>query len=191
MHAGMLVGDGRPETAVGRLSSTPVRFELRHPFAATPGEVAEAMLDPDFQATLTDIGDLHDRVVLSLETAPDGGITRRVRCVLALDVSGMAKTVLGNADPAWVQEEKWDAGRTHCEWTIHPEVAAELLSAAGTITIEDPDGSEGKSVRTVTGDVRVRVPLYGGKVEGWIVTGVTRAYDEEAERLAAWLEREK
>lgn len=191
MHAGMLVGARRSPSAAGGLSSAPVRFELRHPFAATPQEVAEVMLDPDFQSTLTDIGDLHDRAVLSLEPDPDGGLIRRVRCILSLDVSGMAKTVLGDADPAWVQEERWDAERTHCEWTIHPEVAAELLSAAGTITIEDPHGSEGKSVRTVTGDVRVRVPLYGGKVEGWIVTGVTRAYDEEAERLAAWLEREK
>jgi hypothetical protein len=146
------------------------------------------MLDAAFQATLTDIGDLHDRVVLSLEEGPGGTLTRRVRCVLALHVSGMAKTVLGDADPAWVQEELWDAERRHCEWTIHPEVAAELLSASGTITIGDSDG---KTVRTVTGDVRVRVPLYGGKVEGWIVQGVSRAYDEEAARLAAWLEREE
>ena len=146
------------------------------------------MLDPGFQATLTDIGDLHHRAVLSVEDGPGGTLIRRVRCVLALDVSGMAKTVLGDADPAWVQEEVWAADRTHCEWTIHPEVAAELLSAEGTITLEDSDG---KTVRTVAGDVRVRVPLYGGKVEGWIVKGVSRAYDEEAERVAAWLEREE
>jgi hypothetical protein len=35
------------------------------------------------------------------------------------------------------------------------------------------------------------VPLYGGKVEGWIVDGLRAAYDEEADRLAEWLEREK
>jgi Protein of unknown function (DUF2505) len=45
-----------------------------------------------------------------------------------------------------------------------------------------------KTVRRVTGTVKVRVPLYGGKVEGWIVDGLERAYEEEAERLAEWLE---
>ena len=165
-----------------------MRFEVSHPFDASPEAVAQTMLDPTFQATLTDIGDLHDRTVLSEEPAGDGGLVRRVRCVLALEITGIAKSILGDADPAWVQEERWDAERRHCEWTIHPEVAAEMLSASGTIEIE---GSEDKATRNVVGEVKVRVPLYGGKVEGWIVKGVSKAYDEEAERVAAWLEREK
>jgi hypothetical protein len=165
-----------------------MRFEVSHPFEASPEDVARAMLDPAFQDTITDIGHLHDREVLEQGDLPDGGFKRSVRCVLALEVSGIARSMLGDADPAWVQEETWNADLTHCEWTIHPEVAGELLSASGTIDIE---GSGDKATRSVVGDVKVRVPLYGGKVEGWIVSGVSEAYDEEAQRLAAWLEREK
>jgi hypothetical protein len=29
--------------------------------------------------------------------------------------------------------------------------------------------------------------VYGGRVEGWIVEGIERAYDEEATRLAEWI----
>ena len=165
-----------------------MRFEISHTFDAAPPAIAEAMLDPEFQDTLSDIGDLHDRHVLDRTQAADGSIVRNVRCILSLHISGMAKSMLGDSDPAWVQEERWDASLTHCDWIIHPEVAAELLSASGTIDIS---GTEGGTKRLVTGEVKVRVPLYGGKVEGWIVDGVTRAYDEEAERIAAWLEREK
>lgn len=165
-----------------------MRFEISHTFEAAPAAIGELMVDPDFQATLSDIGDLHDRHVLDRTEGPDGSIVRNVRCILALHISGMAKSMLGDSDPAWVQEEHWDASLTHCDWVIHPEVAAELLSASGTIDIS---GSDDKATRVVTGEVKVRVPLYGGKVEGWIVDGVTRAYDEEAERVAAWLEREK
>lgn len=165
-----------------------MRFDLSHAFDASPQHLSEAMLDPVFQATLTDIGDLHDRKVLSMEETDEGGLVRNVRCVLALHISGMARSMLGDSDPAWVQEERWDPTRTHCEWVIHPEVAAEFLSASGTIHIGDGDGT---ATRTVTGEVKVRVPLYGGKVEGWIVDGVSRAYAEEAERLTEWLEREK
>ena len=165
-----------------------MRFELSHPFDAEPDDVLAGLFHPDFQDKIRTIGNIHDRTVLSHDEGPAGEVVRRVRYVLALDVSGMARTILGDADPAWVQEERWDVTATTCEWSIHPEVAAELLTAAGTITIE---GSNGKSTRHVRGEVRVRVPLYGGKVEGWIVDGVTRAYDEEAARLSDWLEREK
>jgi hypothetical protein len=165
-----------------------MRFELSHPFDAPIEVVSDAMLDPDFQATVTDIGDLHDRSIIDQAESPDGGLTRNIRCVLALDISGMAKSMLGDADPAWVQEERWDASGTHCDWVIHPEVAADLLSASGTIDIA---ASGDSTTRSVAGEVKVRVPLYGGKVEGWIVDGVTRAYDEEATLLTSWLEREK
>ena len=165
-----------------------MRFEISHSFEAEPRAVGELMVDPAFQETLSDIGDLHDRHVLDQTEASDGSIARNVRCILSLHISGMAKSMLGDSDPAWVQEEHWDPSLTHCDWIIHPEVAADLLSASGTIDIS---GEGGKATRIVTGEVKVRVPLYGGKVEGWIVQGVTKAYDEEAERVAAWLEREK
>jgi hypothetical protein len=47
--------------------------------------------------------------------------------------------------------------------------------------------SEHGTIRVVLGTVKVRVPLYGGRVEGWIIDGLERAYDEEAQRLADWL----
>lgn len=165
-----------------------MRFDISHDFDAAPERVAELMLDPAFQKTLSDIGGLHDRHVLDRKHGADGSLIRNVRCVLALEVSGMARSMLGNSDPAWVQEERWDPSLRHCDWTIHPEVAAELLTASGTI---DLTGATDRTTRSISGEVKVRVPLYGGKVEGWIVDGVTRAYDEESERIAAWLEREK
>ena len=164
-----------------------MRFELSHSFAAPPEQVAAALFEPAFQDSLKSVGGLRDRTVLSQEPQ-DGGLVRRVRCVLDIEISGMARSMLGEADPAWVQVERWDGSRTHCDWMIEPEVAAELLTASGTIDIGS--SSDGSS-RSVTGDVKVRVPLYGGKVEGWIVDGVTKAYEEEARQIAAWLEREK
>ena len=165
----------------------PMRFDLTHTFDAPPEKVAAGMLDREFQETVTDIGDLHERRVLSQQELADGRLTRAVRCVLALEISGMARSMLGDSDPAWVQEEQWDETRGHCDWQIHPEVAGDLLSAQGTI---DLASSGDKTTRTVAGDVKVRVPIYGGKVERWIVDGVSRAYDDEADLLARWLERE-
>ncbi|HWC14915.1 MAG TPA: DUF2505 family protein [Actinomycetota bacterium] len=165
-----------------------MRFEVSHSFGVPPRELAEALLDPSLQPSLTDIGGLHDRTVLSRHEQADGTMIREIRCVLALEVSGVARSILGDGEPAWVQHETWNRERTHCDWVIQPEVGRDLLSASGVI---DVAGSAQSSTRTVAGDVKVRVPLYGGKVERWIVDGVTRAYGDEAERVSAWLEREE
>lgn len=162
-----------------------MRFEVSHSFAFGPGVVAAALLDPAFEATLETIGPLKERKVLSQEATDDGLVERRVRCVLALKLSGMAAGLLGDADPAWIQVETWAADTMTWTWRIEPEVHAELLSAEGSTVIA---GDTQKATRTVTGDVKVRVPLYGGKVEGWIVKGISEAYDEEATRLTEWLE---
>ena len=163
-----------------------MRFDLLHTFEWHPDAVAGALLDHDFQASLAGIGGLKDRTVLSQDEQPGGRVSRRLRCVLELEISGTARRFLGGDDPAWVQEEHWDPATQRWDWVIQPEVAKELLSASGHVALtEIPDGTR----RTVAGEVRVHVPIYGGRVEGWIVEGITRAYNEEAAHLAAWLAR--
>ncbi len=163
-----------------------VDFEITHSFVASPNEVAEAMLDEDYQHSLSDVGQLEERELLEQKTNGDGRVVRRVRCVLDIEVSGAAKRFIGNGDPAWVEKATWLEDKMRWDFVIEPEVAGELLSAEGTIGVE-PDGD--RTVRIVRGKVKVRVPFYGGRVEGWIVKGLTDAYDEEAGRLQAWLSR--
>ncbi len=161
-----------------------MRFEVSHSFPFGPDEVAAALLDPAFQASLDTIGPLKERRVLSQEATLDGRVERRVRCVLELKLSGVAANLLGEADPAWIQAETWEADSRTWTWHIEPEVHGDLLSARGTTVIA---GDAEKATRTVVGDLGVHVPLYGGKVEGWIVKGISEAYDEEAARLEEWL----
>jgi hypothetical protein len=112
----------------------------------------------------------------------------RIRCVLDIELNPTVRRLVGQGDPAWIEESTWDPDKMQWAWDIHPEIGGELLSAKGTIDLED--GGD-KTERHVRGQVKVRVPLYGGKVEGWIVEGLERAYEEEAERITEWIEREK
>jgi hypothetical protein len=166
-----------------RVYPSGVRFDLAHSFSAEPDEVAAALLDPDFQASLSDIGALADRTVLS-QKKESGILVRRVRCILDVDIQGPARKFLGDADPAWVEVAHWHQDEMTWHWHIEPEVAAHLLEAHGVTRVEaDGDGA----LRAIEGHVKVKVPLYGGKVEGWVVEGLEHAYEEEAERLATWL----
>lgn len=179
--------------AVFALSSTvreavailqPVDFQISHTFDATPQDVAEVLLDEGFQASLQDIASLAAREVVHQEERPDSTVLRRTRCVLDIEVSGVAAKFLGDQPPSWIEEAVWDPAVMRWQWKILPEVAGELLKASGDIAIQE----EGTGAsRTVSGIVKVSVPLYGSKVEGWIVDGIEAAYDEEAQRLEEWL----
>jgi hypothetical protein len=163
-----------------------VDFRIEHSLAAAPGRVAEVLLDQNYQAHLGDhLGVLAQREVLGQENLGHGRIRRRIRCVLKLHLSGAARRFLSNADPAYVETALWRPKEMTWQWTIDPEVAKDLIHAEGTIGLL-PNGA-GTS-RVVEGVVRVRVPIFGGRVEGLIVEGLERAYGEEAERLRAWLD---
>ena len=161
-----------------------VDFAFEHRFAAPVDTVAAVLLDHDYQASLDGIDPLKERRVLEQTERPGGVVVRKTRCVLGTDL-GAAKRFLGNAEPAWVEEATWDPDGRRWDWVIRPEVAADLLSSSGTIELDDA-GPE--SLRRVSGHVDVKVPLYGGRVERVVVQGLERAYSEEAERLAAWLD---
>lgn len=160
-------------------------FEFAHQLPGGPEEVADVLLDKKFQASLSDIGALSHRKVLSQEKDGDGRVVRRVRCILNLHLTGMAEKFIGDSDPAWVEEATWHPEDMTWVWQVQPEVAADLLDASGTITLEP---AKKGTKRVVTGNVKVKVPIYGSKVEGWIVQGLKEAYEEEAERLGEWLE---
>jgi hypothetical protein len=163
-------------------------FEITHQVDAAPRAVAEVLLSEDYQRSLRDIGALHDRELISQQEEDGGRVRRRVRSVLDIELNPTVRRLVGQGDPAWIEESVWHPTELRWEWDIHPEIGGELLSARGTIDIE---ASGDGAARHVRGHVKVKVPLYGGKVEGWIVDGLERAYTEEAERLAAWIEREK
>ena len=160
-----------------------MNFEITHTFDARPDEVAQATLDEDYQRSLKTLGKLR-RELLDQKARANGDIVRRTRCVLDIQISGVAKKFIGEGDPAWVEKATWDEEAMLWSFTIDPEIAKELLEANGTIQLS---GEGDGALRTVEGQVKVKVPFYGGKVEGWIVNGLKDAYDEEAERLRAWL----
>jgi hypothetical protein len=164
-----------------------VRFELEQRIPAPYDQVVATTLDESYQRSLTDLPPLRDRELIEQTHQDDGKVLRVTRCVLAIHLSGTVKRFIGEEDPAWIEEATWHPDESEWTWRVIPEVAKELLSATGSITLaEHGDGT----IRHVTGEVKVRVPLYGGKVEGWIVEGLEHTYEEESRRMVEWLERE-
>lgn len=163
-----------------------MRFRFEHVFSAPPQTVAAALLDPRYQRSLSGIGALAERSLVLQAEGPNGRVERTVRCVLDLQLTGAARRLIGDHPPAFREHAVYDPDSLSWEWWIEPEVAAELLDARGSIELlADESGCR----RIVAGELAVRVPFYGPRVEQVVVEGLRTAYDEEARLLSKWLEQ--
>ena len=85
---------------------------------------------------------------------------------------------------SWVQNSLFDLDEATEAIVIRPDNYADRFQAsADAVLIADGDGC----VRRVTGEVRIRLPLVGGKVERAIVEGLLEHLDQEAKAIAALL----
>jgi hypothetical protein len=85
---------------------------------------------------------------------------------------------------AWDEKSTYDIKRHASEWTILPHVKPEwrkLFAAKGTYTLAQL--GSGRTRRTVSGSIELRVPLVRQVAEKLIVGEVRKTFDAEAETL--------
>lgn len=85
---------------------------------------------------------------------------------------------------AWDEKSTYDIKKHVSEWTILPHVKPEwrkMFSAKGTYTLAQL--GSGRTRRTVSGSIELRVPLVRQVAEKLIVGEVRKTFDAEAETL--------
>jgi NifB/MoaA-like Fe-S oxidoreductase len=157
-----------------------VRFGFEQRWTATVDEVLEVYLDPDFWAGLEQLAKTSPPEVLGLERAGDRAVVR-LRYRLSVELPSEAARFIDPEDVAWVEETTWDLRARRAEVRFLPVQAAALMRASATAVLLD-DGAE--AAREVRGEVRVRIPLLGGRVEKAVVEGVGQHLEEEADAVA-------
>jgi hypothetical protein len=164
-----------------------VRFEVEHRFAVTIGAVEAAMTDPDFSAQLQLPGVAPLQVV---DRREDGDVvSMNIAYEFTEQLPAVARGILGSGRLRWVQATVIDRARHRGEFTIVPGSHADRLSCGGSYLFRPvTDSTEAKgTVRTITGELTVRVPLLGGRAERAITSGLIERLDVEADALATWL----
>jgi hypothetical protein len=163
-----------------------VRFQAEQRFTAPLAAVEAALLDAAFLQRLGELPRLGAPELLGTDV--DGHIVRqRVRYRFAGDLAPAVTAVVDPARLTWVEETTYDLVG-HCgEHHIVPDhYGGRLSSSYSTRLAPAGEGDEG-TVRTIDGEVRVRFPLVGGKVERAIVAGLTEHAGLEADVLGRWL----
>ncbi|MDZ7678713.1 MAG: DUF2505 domain-containing protein [Acidimicrobiales bacterium] len=162
-----------------------MELATRHRFATAPDRVAAAMVDPTFVPELVKILDVGAaEVVEAGHDSTSSWLSTRLTYDGSLDP--IAAQVLGSKHPSWVQTYRIDASEVTGQLTIEPDHHASLISCWADIALTATDGGSERSIR---GELKVRVPLLGGKAERALVPAIAARIDAEAALLDGWLTR--
>jgi hypothetical protein len=157
-----------------------MKFELRDTVGAPVDRVEAALLSEGF----------FDRVGASpriaapvlLEEVEQGTLVlRRVAYRFTAEVTGAVRRVVDPEKMTWVDESHYDRSSHRATHEILPDHYAKLLHCTYEESlVPDSNGC----VRIAAGDLSVRVPLVGERVERIIIDGIREYAAAEAQVLA-------
>jgi hypothetical protein len=164
--------------------ATQVKFGFEQRWTAAVDDVIEVYLDETFWTSLADLSTTSPPEVLGIDRTGDRAVVR-LHWVLSVDLPKEAARFIDPDDVAWIEETRWDLAARTAQVSFQPDQAAGLLRASAEAALR-PQGDD--AVRTISGELKVRIPLLGHKVEPVIVEGVGDHLEEEAGAVAARLD---
>jgi hypothetical protein len=155
-----------------------MRFESEHRFHGSPRAVAALLADPSFYTSLV-LPDVRQPVVLDHQD--EGRLTTlRFRYEFAGRLDPLAARVLGSDRPAWIQEVEVDSTANSGQLSFRAEAKPKLLHGSANFVLIADGGS---TIRRMSGDLVVGLPVIGSRAEKRILPGLVRRLDIEAQAL--------
>ncbi len=162
-----------------------MRFTTEQHFAAPVAAVLALFIDPDFYATLVGLPKITTPEVI--EHQVDGAkVHLALRQRYTGDVPAAALAFIDPAKLGWVEHLDFDVDQATATSRLQPDHYSDRFSCSGRYVF-NPDGDDAHSIRRIDGDLKVRIPLVGGKVEGALVSGLREHSEAEQPLVAAAL----
>jgi hypothetical protein len=157
-----------------------VRFRHVNSYAAPAAEVLEMLTTPGFRE---EVCTRQHALTHSVEITPEGSTTTvLISQSQSMDGAPAAARKLVGSSVQIVQQEVW-RGATEADFSM--EIPGKPGHVRGGITLVD-NGAAGCD-EVFAGEVKVNVPLVGGKLEGFIADLLTKALRREGEVGVTWL----
>lgn len=125
--------------------------------------------------------------VISEEPAGGGKVLRKTRVRLGRELPSVAANLLGSKHLTYTLEETVDEANHHVEWKVIVDKVSNKVKAEGVYKLVA--GSATTCQRIVTGNIKVSVPLVGGRIEKGIAAELTKSYEATAEFAREWLSK--
>ena len=160
-----------------------MNFEVVQAYRAPLDQVAAAFADPELYARMADLPKVGSPEVLRHET--DGtDVHLEVRMRFTGDLSAAVKAVIDPAKLSWVEVADHDLPAHQVSFVLRPDHYRDRFSCHGSYSFTaDSD----QTIRTVRGELNVRVLLARGQVERAIVSGLREHFELEAPVVEAFV----
>ena len=160
-----------------------MNFEISQHIAGAVDAVDAALVDPAFLVRMVELPKLGSAEVVDQRRDGDR-VYQDVRYLFQAEMSRAVTRVVDPDRMTWIERSVCDltTHETRCE--IRPDHYAGLLTGRYRSVIVTVGAA---ARRTITGEVKVKMPLVGGKVEGAIVGGIRENADAQVALLDAWL----
>lgn len=149
-----------------------MRFDAAQRFALPVDQLMELFTDPDFYPTLDGLPQISVPEIVSHSTS--GHIVSiDLRQGYTGDLPSAALTFIDPDRLTWVEQLVFDLDAASATTRLRPDHYPDRLTCTGRYTFRSvgPDGGD-QSIRRLDGDLKVRVPLVGGRVEKALVSGL-------------------
>lgn len=153
-----------------------MKLKLEHRFECTPEQYWEIVADHEVDLEMAAASD--GEYELLFEHDEDGITTRRQRIIMNRELPAAMTKVLGSDRIGYELETRIDNKASRSEWTITPLVLPDRISGAGVAVVT---ATKDGCLRIIEGDLKVRVPILGKKMEERLVADVSKSYDRSAE----------
>lgn len=162
-----------------------MRFTIEQDFAGPLEQVEAAFIDPAFLESLSSDASLGRPTLVRREEAGEL-VHQWVRYAFTGDLNASVRRVVDPDRLTWIEESTFDRRTHQTAWRIVPDHYRNLLRCSGTFSFEasTPEATR----RTTEAEIKVSVPLVGGRVESAIVAGLRDHAALEEKVLDRWLE---
>jgi hypothetical protein len=160
-----------------------VNFRIDQRITVPLPAVEAALLDREFIAATAKLPKLGEPELLEQQRDGDR-VHQRVRYRFTAELSSAVTRVIDPAKLTWVDDARYDLTSHTSRHRIVPDNYGDRLEAAYDVALESLGDS---TRRLVTGELKVHVPLVGGRVERVIVEGLEEHAAAEADLLGTWV----
>lgn len=161
-----------------------MRFQLQQRMEAPVDAVATAFADPAFYETLDALPNLSRPEVLGHE-ATASGVRLEVRYRFTGELSAAVRAVVDPHKLSWIEEANHDLAARTVTFRMLADHYADRFRCSGSYRFEalGPDATR----RSCSGDIEIRMPLVGRRVENAIVSGLKEHLDDEVALVERWV----
>lgn len=158
-----------------------MRFRIEQRLVARVERVESILADPAWYEAVTASEAVWAPELLDVEEGEGETVGLRVRYRFRGRLNAAASRVVDPARLSWVEVSTLDRVSHTIDLRIEPDSYADKLRFTGSVVLQ-PEGES--TERVLDGEVKVKVPLVGGRVEGAVISGL-REHAAVEERVFA------